>query len=470
VEKALDPNWTSLVPAFIAVILAFILRDAVVSLLMACLVGVLLLGQGLRGFPALVTRSLGTEDFIWLFAIELCIGVLVAFLQRSGAIDLFRQRASRFVTNRKRAGIMGWGLGLSVFFSDYFSPLFVGAVMRDLSDRHRVSREKLAYICDSTSAAIIVLVPISGWAIYLSGLAANSGVGSREAGIDLFIRAIPFNLYGILTIVMVGLIVTEIIPDFGPMRKAEARALETGKVLRDGAIPMMGKELTGIEASDVPGRSIGLNFLLPIFLIIGTNIWTFVVTGSAAVLDSFMLACAVLGLTMWLQRVDTLRGLVETALAGMKGVMGAVVILALAYCINTVSKDLQTAAYVVEVTGDAMSPALLPLLAFVISGFVAFSTGTSFGTYAIMIPIVLPMAIEFGGGTVGPLTVLTFAAVAGGGVFGDHCSPLSDTTVLSSLGSACDHIDHTRTQLPYALVVAAVVCLFYLFAGMAVTG
>lgn len=117
-----------------------------------------------------------------------------------------------------------------------------------------------------------------------------------------------------------------------------------------------------------------------------------------------------------------------------------------------------------------MSPALLPLLAFVISGFVAFSTGTSFGTYAIMVPIVLPMSIEFSGGTVGPLTVLSFAAIAGGGVFGDHCSPLSDTTVLSSLGSACDHIDHTRTQLPYALVVAVFVCLFYLGAGFYVTG
>jgi Na+/H+ antiporter NhaC len=222
-------------------------------------------------------------------------------------------------------------------------------------------------------------------------------------------------------------------------------------------------------ASDVPGRSIGLNFLLPISLIVGYNIWTFVVTGSAAVLDSFMLACTVLGITMWLQRVDTLRGLVETALAGMKGVMGAVVILALAYCINTVSKDLQTAAYVVEMTEDAMSPALLPVITFLLSGFVAFSTGTSFGTYAIMVPIVLPMSIEFGGG-VGPLTVLSFAAVAGGGVFGDHCSPLSDTTVLSSLGSACDHIDHTRTQLPYALTVAAVVCVFYLFAGMVVVG
>ena len=466
----MEPTWTSLVPALLAVVLAFVLRDALISLLLACLVGVLLMGQGFQGLPGLITRSLGKEDFIWLCTIELCIGILVAFLQRSGAIDLFRERASRVVTNRKRAGVMGWVLGLSVFFSDYFSPLFVGAVMRDLTDHYRISREKLAYICDSTSASVIVLVPISAWAAYLSGLAANAGVGSLEEGLQLFIRSVPFNLYGILTVVMVGLIVFQVVPDFGPMRTAEKRALETGKVLRDGAIPMMGKELTGIVASDSPRRSILLNFALPVMIIIGTNLWTFIVLGRASVLEAFMLACAVLGVTMWFQRVDSLQGLVQTALAGIKGVMGAVLILALAYCINTVSQEMQTAAYVVELTGDSMSPGLLPVLAFVISGFVAFSTGTSFGTYAIMIPIVLPMAIQFSGGEVGSLAVISFAAVAGGGVFGDHCSPLSDTTVLSSLGGACDHIDHTRTQLPYALSVAGVVSVIYLSLGFALAG
>jgi Na+/H+ antiporter NhaC len=150
--------------------------------------------------------------------------------------------------------------------------------------------------------------------------------------------------------------------------------------------------------------------------------------------------------------------------------MGAVLILALAYCINTVSREMHTAAYVVALTQESMSPSVLPVLAFIISGFVAFSTGTSFGTYAIMIPIVVPMAIQFGGGEVGSLVVLSFAAVAGGGVFGDHCSPLSDTTVLSSLGGACDHIDHTRTQLPYAMTVAAVVSVIYLSLGYAFTG
>ena len=149
--------------------------------------------------------------------------------------------------------------------------------------------------------------------------------------------------------------------------------------------------------------------------------------------------------------------------------MAAVAILALAYCINTLSRELQTAAYVVELTGDWMIPALIPLVAFTISGFVSFATGTSWGTYAIMLPIVLPLAIQFSDGTVGPLALASFAGVAGGGVFGDHCSPLSDTTVLSSLGSACDHMDHTRTQLPYALVVASIVSVFYVLLGFGLT-
>jgi Na+/H+ antiporter NhaC len=462
----MDPTWTSLLPPLIAVALAFVTRDAIVSLLVACVAGVVILGEGVQAFPDLLVRALGTPDFAWIGSVELSIGILVAFLQRSGAIDLFREGAARYVKTRNQVGVMGWGLGLSVFFSDYFSALFVGPVMRDLTDRYRISREKLAYICDSTSASVVVLIPISSWAIYLSGLAVGAGVPTREAGLDLFMRSAPFNLYAILTVLMVGAIAGGLMPDFGPMKTAENRARETGKVLRDGAIPMMGKELTDIEVTDSPHTSILFNFALPVVLIIGTNVSTFFILGTAKILESFMLAVAVLGVTMWIQRIDDIRGIVQTALAGVKGVMAAVVILALAFSINTVSRELNTAAYVVELTESWMSPALLPALAFVIAGFVSFATGTSWGTFAIMVPIVLPLAIQFNGGEVGTLVFASFGAVAGGGVFGDHCSPLSDTTVLSSLGSACDHMDHTRTQLPYALTVAGVVTVFYLLMGL----
>ncbi|MFQ5790107.1 MAG: transporter, partial [Acidobacteriota bacterium] len=162
----MDASWTSIVPPLLAVALAFITREAVISLALACLAGVLLMGQGIQGFPALVTRSLGNEGFIWICTIEFCIGVLVAFFQRSGAVSMFTARAESWAKSRKQVSVLGWGLGLFIFFSDYFSPLFVGPVMRNLTDKYRIAREKLAYICDSTSAPLVLLVPISGWAAY----------------------------------------------------------------------------------------------------------------------------------------------------------------------------------------------------------------------------------------------------------------------------------------------------------------
>ncbi|MFQ5752708.1 MAG: Na+/H+ antiporter NhaC family protein [bacterium] len=462
----MEPTWISVIPPLLAVLLAFITRDAIISLAIACLAGVLLMGQGLSGFPLLLTRSLGTEDFIWICLVELFIGVLVAFFQRCGAVAMFTQRAAKWATTRRQVGVLGWGLGLGIFFSDYFSPLFVGPVMRNLTDRFKISREKLAYICDSTSAPMVVLVPISGWAVYLSGLAIGIGtISHKDDAMRLFVHSIPYNFYGIFAILLVGLLAFEILPEFGPMRKAEERSLKTGKVLRDGAIPMMGKELTELKVSESTRPNIFFNFLLPVVIIVGTNIITFTVTGRASILESFMLACVVLGIIIWFQRVDTLRGIMQNATAGMKGVVPAIIILALAYCINRVSREMKTAEYVVEITRTWLSPALLPFLIFLISGFISFATGTSWGTYAIMVPIALPLAFQFNGGNLDSFVFATFAAVAGGGVFGDHCSPLSDTTVLSSLGSACDHIDHVKTQLPYTLAIATIVSVIYLLIG-----
>jgi len=462
----MEPNWLSIIPPILAVALAFITRNAVISLAIACLAGVFLLGQGIQGFPALITRSLGTESFIWIVTIEFCIGILVAFFQRSGAINMFTGRVEKWVKNRKQVGILGWGLGLFIFFSDYFSPLFVGPVMRDLTDKYKISREKLAYICDSTSAPLTVLVPITGWAAYISGLAiGTAGITNKEEALSLFIHSIPYNFYGFIAVIMVFLFVSGIVSDFGPMRSAEQRTLNTGKVLRDGSVPMMGKELTELEVTGSEKPNIFFNFFLPVAIIVITNIATFFFTGSAKVMESFLLACVVLGLILWLQKVDDLNGIIQTVYAGMKGVMAAVVILALAYCINTVSKEMNTAEYIVNITQEWMSPKYLPVLVFVISGFISFATGTAWGTYAIMIPIAIPLAYQFSGQELNTLVFSSFAAVAGGGIFGDHCSPLSDTTVLSSLGSACDHIDHVKTQLPYTLTAAGIVSVLYIIVG-----
>jgi len=460
-------GWLSLIPPLLAILLAFLTREPVFSLAVACLAGVLLMGQGAGGFPELLAKTLGDRDFMWVCLIEICIGILVAFYQRCGAVNMFSQKVKFITKTRKQTQFLGWILGMFIFFSDYFSPLFVGPVMRKLTDRHKISREKLAYICDSTSAPVSVLVPITGWAVYISGLLAGTAyVASKEAGMSLFIKSIPFNFYAILSVIMVGLITLKLFPEFGPMRKAERRAMETGKVLRPGSVPMMSSELTNLPVSEKGRPNIWLNFFTPVLIVITFNMGSFILTGQARVLNSFMLAAAALGAIMFFQRVDNLGGLMKSMLAGIKGVMPAVLILAFAFAINSVSREMGTARYIINVTEGWFNPGILPFLVFMLSAFISFATGTSWGTYAIVIPIAVPLAFEFSQGQVTTLVLGTIAATAGGGVFGDHCSPLSDTTVLSSLGSACDHMDHVRTQISYALVVAFVACIIYLIIGM----
>ncbi len=462
----MDYGWLSLIPPLLAILLAFLTREPVISLALACFLGVLLMGQGLIGFPELLVKTLGSREFMWVCLIEVCIGILVAFYQRCGAVDMFSRRVRHLTKSRCQTQFLGWGLGMFIFFSDYFSPLFVGPVMRKLTDKAKISREKLAYICDSTSAPVSVLAPITGWAVFITSLMIGIGpVLNKKEAMSLFIKSIPFNFYSILSIVMVALIAWRLIPEFGPMRTAERRALLKGEVIRPGSVPMMSAELTSLPVSERGRPNIWMNFFTPVLIVIAVNLGTFFVAGQARVLDSFMLATVVLGAFMLFQRVDNLRGLMGTVLAGIKGVMPAVLILAFAYAINMVSREMGTAQYVIDLSSGWLNPGLLPVLIFLISAFVSFATGTSWGTYAIMVPIAVPLAFEFSQGHVSPLVLSTIAAVAGGGVFGDHCSPLSDTTVLSSLGSACDHIDHVRTQFPYALVAASIASVIYLVIG-----
>jgi len=265
---------------------------------------------------------------------------------------------------------------------------------------------------------------------------------------------------------MVALIAGKVIPEFGPMKKAESRAVETGELIRPGSVPMMSSELTNLPVSEKGKPNIWLNFFMPVLIVITVNMVSFFATGQARVLDSFMLATVVLGVTMFVQRVDSLSGLMSSIQAGIKGVLPAVLILSFAYAINFVSREMGTAPYVVESTREWFNPALLPVLVFVLSAFISFATGTSWGTFAIIIPVAVPLAFEFSQGQATTLVLGTIAASAGGGVFGDHCSPLSDTTVLSSLGAACDHMDHVKTQIPYALVVAALASVIYIFVGI----
>ncbi|MFZ8989550.1 MAG: Na+/H+ antiporter NhaC family protein [Pseudohongiellaceae bacterium] len=465
-ETPVDLGPLSLVPASVAILLAFLTRNTVFSLAVACLAGVLVAGDNLLGFPRLLVSALGNEDFSWIFLLELFIGILIAFFQRTGAILNFSSFIERRRMTRKRVQLIAWFMGMFVYFSDYFSPLFVGSTMRALSDRFKISREKLAYICDSTSAPVSILVPITGWAVLVAGLIV--GMGPIEDAADAmaaFILSIPFNLYSILAVMMVGLIAAGILPDFGPMKKAEERARNEGKLTREDAQPLMADELTGIDPYPGIQTSLFWNFVFPVLLVIGFAVGSVTLTGSARPMESFLLASVMAAIVMRIQGIP-LAEITDTAMAGIKGIMPAIIILAFAYALNDLSATLNTADYIISVTESWLTPKVLPVLAFLITGFVAFSTGTSWGTYAIMIPIAVPLAFSFSANELDTVVYATIAAVSGGGVFGDHCSPLSDTSILASTGAASDHIDHVKTQLPYAAIIGGISILLYLAIGM----
>lgn len=461
-------GWISVIPVAMAVILAFVTRNTIVSLAVACIVGCFMAGKGIFGFMDLLKVSLGNEDFIWVATINMMVAVMAAYFEKSGAIQGFTTIVDKKNFKRKSIQMITWLLGCLIFFSDSFSPLFVGGVMRKLSDKAKISREKLAYICDSTSAPVAVFLPITSWSAYLCGLTIGVGaIVTQSDAFNLFVKAMPFNFYAIFSVIFVALICLGIIPEFGPMKKAENRALTEGKLLRDGAVPLMSTELTEMRVSTHIKQKVFLNFVLPILLFLGISLGTFAVLGSTKVMEASVIVVVFMSVSLLLQGMP-LQEVSDTLMLGIKGAMPAIIILALAYPLNTLSKQMGTANFIINCTQSFLTPSLLPFVIFVVAAIMAFATGSSWGTFAICMPIALPMAYNVTNGMTTALVAACFAAVAGGGVFGDHCSPVSDTTILSSMGAASDHIDHVRTQLPYALVVAGICALCYLGIGFVV--
>lgn len=473
-EELTNMGIISIIPAILAIALSFRTKNTIVALAVACIAGTTLVGihegQGLvdillLNFPTLLKENLGTTSFSWVMLLNTMVGILVAYFQKTGAIQGFSQWIHDKKLSRKGSQLIAWVLGMFVYFSDSFSPLFVGCTMRSITDKARISREKLAYIADSTSAPVSVLVPITGWAAYLSGLAVGVGcIVTQEDASALFLKAVPFNFYALFAVAFVGLIASGIVKDFGPMKRAEKRAIETGKVLADGAQPLTGKELTNMEPYPGFKPRVFLNFLLPVFVIIVVAMSTYAAFKSAKTMEAFTLVVILMSISMMIQGIP-FKEVMDTLTNGIKGALPAVILLALAYSVNGLSKTMGTANFIISATQGLLTPHLLPAVIFIVSAVMAFATGSSWGTFAICMPIALPMAFNMTGGQISTIVVAVFAAVAGGGVFGDHCSPLSDTTILSSMGSASDHLDHVRTQLPYAVVCGSIALIAYLVVG-----
>ncbi|GAK10605.1 Na+/H+ antiporter NhaC family protein [Geomicrobium sp. JCM 19039] len=467
----------------VAIILAILTRNVVPALFVGVWIGATMLSGwnpflGLYAtFNDFIIPSLGDE---WNATVLLycgLFGVLIVVFQTTGGAQALANAFANRIRSRKGAQASTGFLGLTLFIDDYFNALTVGSVMRSITDKLRVSREKLAYIVDSTSAPTCLLVPVSTWVVYVMGL-----IGTEFVRMDIdqseylmYLATIPFNYYAILAIFTVFIVIF-LRFDYGPMAKAELRAVTTGKLIRDGGQPPTADEIT--QAEPVTGTPKIRNLLVPMFVLLALIpplfLWTgnypensFVVAIGEADGGISILLAAVAAIFIALimgvsQKMFSFMEAVALIMKGIKGMMLVFVILILAWSIGSVSSEVGTDQFLVNVAEESLiSPALIPILIFIAGGIIAFTTGTSYGTFAIMIPIAIPLAVSMDISL--PLAI---AAVLSGGIFGDHCSPISDTSVLSSAGAASDHIDHVNTQLPYAITAGIVGMLCFFIAGI----
>jgi Na+/H+ antiporter NhaC len=463
-----DLGWLSILPPVLAIALAIWTKQVYLSLFLGIWSGWTMLAgwnpiAGLRDALDSCINVFSDAGNTRVILFSALVGALITLTQRSGGMEGFVNTMTQrgVVRGRKSAGILAWLVGLCVFVESSVTCLVVGSVSRPIFDRLKISREKLAYICDSTSAPICILIPLNAWGAYIIGLLAKEDVAHPVA---VLIAAIPLNFYAMAAVAMVLYIVLTG-RDFGPMAKAEHRARELGKVLRDGAEPMISTDVIAIETKPgLPPRP--LNMIVPIAtMVLMMPVGLFITgkgnlmegSGSTAVFWA-VLAAIVVAAGMYLaQRFFSLREVMDLTMKGIGGLVPLAILMILAFSIGSTCKVMGTGPYVAGVASRWIHPNLVPPIVFLVACFIAFSTGTSWGTFAIMLPIAIPMA------TIMHASLpMTLAAVLGGGVFGDHCSPISDTTIVSSMASASDHIDHVRTQLPYAMTAALIAVTIYL--------
>lgn len=454
----------SLFPAFVTIVLCFLTREPVTSLLGGILSGALLLGaydiMSEVLIPGLTSSSAALIIVLYLGL----LGSMLGIWSRNGAARAFADWVTlRFVRGPKTAKLTAWILGAFFFQGGTISTLLVGTTVKPVADKEKISHEELSYIVDSTASPIAVLLPFNAWPFYVQGLIFVGGISvlaTEELRVGFFFSSIPLFFYAILAVLFTFLLSIDRLPWIGQsFKKAIRRSRETGELDRPGATPLQASE--SLQASDVPEgyRPAAFEFVLPLVLIIGIAVGTYVVLDSPNVLWAFAVAVLVGALTSRLRGM-TLKHLIEGVTAGLQGVVYGAVILLLAVVIGGLSRETGGGLFLVDSLGAALPYQMLPLLLFVLTIGIAFSTGTSWGTFAVTFPLAMPLAwsLAESGGLEHPVLFLQicFAAVINGSVFGDQCSPISDTTVLSSLATGCDLMDHVKTQIIPSSIAAVI--------------
>lgn len=480
------PGWFSIIPPLLAIVIALLFRRVIPALFLGIWVGAwgivelsfFGLGKGLfDGFQLYVRDALADADHASIILFTLMIGGMVGIISKNGGTQGIVNKIVSWANTARRGQLVTWLMGLVVFFDDYANTLVVGKTMRPVTDKLRISREKLAYIVDSTAAPVASLALVTTWIGYEVGLIGDAadkiGVIS-ESAYSIFLNSLAYSFYPIFAIFFVFM-VAFLSRDFGPMYKAELRARTTGELSAPDAETQSDDEED--EISPIEGKPHrAINAIIPVLVLVFGVIIGLFVTGDGNNIreiigdaDSYkallwaslagVLVAAILSVS---QRILTLAQTIESWYSGLKSMLFAMIILILAWSLSAVTDVLHTADYLVSLFGESINPGLIPFLIFILAAATGFSTGSSWGAMGILMPLVIPLtwAVMEANGIADPdhyyILYSTVSCVLAGSVWGDHCSPISDTTILSSMASNCDHIDHVRTQLPYAGLVGGV--------------
>ncbi|MEJ2185878.1 MAG: Na+/H+ antiporter NhaC family protein [Gemmatimonadota bacterium] len=459
----------SVLPALTTLLLVFITREVVSSLFMGIVMGGLVSAK-YNIIQAYMLPSLGSRNYAVILLVYLwALGGLIGIWTRTGGAQHFAKWAGqRIVRGPRTAKFFAWLMGVIFHQGGTISTVLAGTTVRPVTDEEKISHEELSYIVDSTASPIATIIPLNAWPLYVSGLVVGTTplFATEQMATSFFFRAIVFNFYAIFAVTMTFLLSMEWLPWEGrKMRNARRRSRETGQLNAPGAVPLGAEELTKLQVPE--GYKTGLiDFMLPLIVLIGialTGVLPGLVKGDISqinvpIAEAFsisVLSALLLALVKGMPLRDVIDGFVD----GCKGVTIGAIVLGLAVTLGQVSQSLGTAAYITDLTRDIIVPALLPAIFMIINMAVAFSIGSSWGTYAVVFPIAMPLAYA-----VDPdpfYMTLCFAAVLGGSVFGDQCSPISDTTILSSVATGADLMDHVYTQLPLALTAAGLGMVIY---------
>lgn len=487
------PGILSIIPPLLAIALALIFRQVVISLILGIYSGALFiygfdpLTAFLRLIDKYVIEAVSDVSHTQIIVFTLLFGGVIGLISRSGGTTGIANSLSKFARTRKSGMIATWLSGLIIFFDDYANALVVGNLMRPITDKLKISREKLSFIVDATSAPVASIFIVSSWIGYEVGLIQDglNAIGSPLNAYSVFIDSIIFRFYPIAMLVFIFILaITN--RDFGSMLKAERRAVHEGKV---SATTFTTNDFS--EKSELFGnedKAKWYNGVVPILVLISVTVFGLIFTGIEslkeqgiteygmrdvisnsnsylALLWGSFSACVVAALMIAAQKILTLRETVDAWFAGIRSMLLAVLILTLAWSIGAVTNEIRTADYIISLISDSIDPRFLPVIVFAVCGLTSFATGTSWGTMAIMFPIFIPLSAAVTGmNNYSPadthlILIGVVSSVLAGAVWGDHCSPISDTTILSSMASGCDHIDHVRTQLTYAITVGIVTML-----------